>query len=367
VHGSNAAVRKNGEADLRDALLVKGWTGLFRNERDPGVVDLADDLFEVRVEVDAHGVGEDVNASFDSVMCDGDVGTIVAALTAILGGLLGSLADGFTGGLGLAAEIGAGGRWLRRVHDGLLLRRMLWERLRGWGLLCLLGRWLSGARSLLRGLGRGWSGCGSRGSGFAHGLKLLEGLFIEGGLDGLLGAVLIADDVGGFFRKLLAHVLGHVEVGELLIAFFEDIGGIDEAGLVEDDLRAVEHEPANGEPDDDRDVDGFAEAGLGALVIKRVEEVNQLMLFEVAIAVGTHRDGRFAGRLSGVRRSFERGHELCCCDGCGTRKLRWQLRKRPGWRDGAVPGYVVHIIFSSLRAKTVKDRMGGCRWTTYTE
>jgi hypothetical protein len=364
VHGSNAAVRKNGEADLRDALLVKGWTGLFRNERDPGVVDLADDLFEVRVEVDAHGVGEDVNASFDSVMCDGDVGTIVAALTAILGGLLGSLADGFTGGLGLAAEIGAGGSWLRRVHDGLL-RRMLGERLRSGGLLCLLGRSLGG--SLLGWLGRRRRCGGSRGFGFTHSLKLFEGLLVEGRLDGLLGAVLVADDVGGLLGKLLAHVLRHVEVGELLVAFFEDVGRIDEAGLVEDDLRAIEHKPADSEPDDDRDVDGFAEAGLGALVIKRVEEVNQLMLFEVAIAVGTHRDGRFAGRLSGVRRSFERGHELCCCDGCGTRKLRWQLRKRPGWRDGAVPGYVVHIIFSSLRAKTVKDRMGGCRWTTYTE
>ena len=33
---------------------------------------------------------------------------------------------------------------------------------------------------------------------------------------------------------------------------------------MEDDLRAVEDEPCDDEPDDERDVDGFAEAGAGA-------------------------------------------------------------------------------------------------------
>ncbi len=319
VHGSDATVRKNSEADLRDALLVEWRPGFFGDEGDPGVIDFADDLLEVGVEVDAHGVGEDVDAGFDAVVGDGDIGAVVATLTAILGGLLGGLTDSFACGLGLTTEVGTGGSWLRRVHDGLLWR-MLGERLRSGWLGRLLGRSLG--RSLLGWLGRRRRCGGSRGFGFTHGLKLLEGLLVEGWLDGLLGAVLVADDVGGLLGKLLAHVIRHVEVGELPVAFFEDVGGIDEAGLVEDDLRAIEHKPTDSQPDDDRDVDGFAESGLRSVVVERVEKVNELMLFEVAVAVGTHPGGRGAGRLSGVRGSLERGHELCCCDGCGTLKLR---------------------------------------------
>ena len=102
---------------------------------------------------------------------------------------------------------------------------------------------------------------------------------------------------------------------------------------MEDDLWAIEYEPADCQPDNNRDVDGFAEPGLRSVVVERVEKVDELVLFEIAVAVGTHPDGRSAGRLSGIRGSFEKRHELSCCDGCGTLKLRWQRRNRPRWRD----------------------------------
>ena len=119
---------------------------------------------------------------------------------------------------------------------------------------------------------------------------------------------------------------------------------------MEDDLRAIEYEPANSQPDDDRDVDGFAESGFGSLVVERVEKVDQFMLFEFAVAVGTHLDGRGAGRRAGFGRSLERRHELCCRDGCGTLKLRWQRETARGGAMSCVPVYVVPSIFSSLGA-----------------
>ena len=79
------------------------------------------------------------------------------------------------------------------------------------------------------------------------------------------------------------EVLGCVEEGQLLlVALLEDVDGADELRLVEEDARAVEEEPDDPQVDDDRDVDGLAEACFGALVVERVEQVDQLMLFEFA-------------------------------------------------------------------------------------
>ena len=55
---------------------------------------------------------------------------------------------------------------------------------------------------------------------------------------------------------------------------------------MEEDLRAVEDEPADGEPDDDRDVDGLAKASAGAFVVDLVEEVNELVELEMGEAPG---------------------------------------------------------------------------------
>ncbi len=121
VHGSDASVGEDGESDLGDALLVEGWAGLLWDEGEPGVVDLADDLFEVGVEVDAHGVGEDVDAGVEALVGGGCVGAVVSAASAtVLGGVAGGLADGVAGGLVGVAEVGAGGGRVRGIDGGLL-------------------------------------------------------------------------------------------------------------------------------------------------------------------------------------------------------------------------------------------------------
>ena len=189
VHGADASIGQDGEADQSLALLVERGTGLLGDEGEPRVVDLADDLFEVGIEVDAHGVGEDVDAGVHALVGDGDAGAVVSASAAILGGCLGCLADGVACALRLAAEVRARGGGLGGVDDRLLLGWVLRQRL-GRGLLrglwsCLLWRLrCRGAR------------CCSGGTGFAHGLELLEGLPVEGRLGGLLGAILVAHDIG---------------------------------------------------------------------------------------------------------------------------------------------------------------------------
>ena len=77
---------------------------------------------------------------------------------------------------------------------------------------------------------------------------------------------------------------------------------------MEEDLRAVEEEPGDSHVNDDGDVDGLAEASLGAFIVEGVEQMDHLMLFEFAIAAGSHLDG--LGGRCGVGRSLERGHGL---------------------------------------------------------
>ena len=300
-HTADAAVGKDDEADLGDALLVEGRAGFFGNEREPGVVDLADDFFEVGIEVDAHGVGEDIDACVEALMGDGQACAEVASLSAVAGGLLCCLTDGVTGGGRGVTEVGAGGRGVRCVDQGLLrlLNGMLGQ---GCGRLLLRG----GLGSGLLGLGRGWGWCGVGCSGTAHGLELLKGLLVEGRPGGLLGVVLVRDDVGRLVGQLLRNFLGHVEIGHL--ALFEDVCGIDESGLMEDDLGTVEDEPGDGHADDDGDVDGLSKARTGDFVVDAVEEMNQLVFVEFAKPAGAHLYGRGRGR--GVLRGFERWHRL---------------------------------------------------------
>ncbi len=52
---------------------------------------------------------------------------------------------------------------------------------------------------------------------------------------------------------------------------------------MEEDARTVEEKPDDSQVNDDGDIDGFAEAGLGAFIVERVEKMNQLMLFEFAV------------------------------------------------------------------------------------
>ena len=96
---------------------------------------------------------------------------------------------------------------------------------------------------------------------------------------------------------LLRHVLRHVEVGKVFFALLEDVHRVDNARLMEDKARSVKEKPTHGKIEDDRDVNRFAKARTGALVIKGVEEMDELVLFEFAVASSAHLDGR--RRLSG--------------------------------------------------------------------
>ena len=362
-HATDVAVREDGEADKGGALLVERRASLFGDEGQPGGVDLVEDAAEIGVEVDAHGVGEDVDAGVHALMLDGDAVAVVAALTGF-GGLTGGLADGVAGALIWLGEVGFGGSG-GCVGHSLLLRLRARAVGDGRPLLGLLLRLLLGLRGGRGGggggLGLGGLGqrcCGSGRAGLAHGLKLLEGLAVERRMAGLLGAVLVAEDVGWLTRELLGNVLGEIEIGQLAIALLEDIGRVDQAGLMEDDLRAVEDEPADGEPDDDGDVDGFAEAGAGALVVDRIEEVDELVGVEVGVAPG-------ADLLGGWR--------------CGRVRWRFEDRHRGPWVEAMKPsgderlprgrvqrGAARLSIFSSSTMQT-EDQAPGCATLEETE
>ena len=113
-------VGEDGEADEGGALLVERRASLFGDEREPGDVDLAEDLAEIGVEVDAHGVGEDIDASVEALVLDGDAVAVVATAGAGAGGVAGGLLNGLTGGLGGLGEVGLGGGGARGVNGGLL-------------------------------------------------------------------------------------------------------------------------------------------------------------------------------------------------------------------------------------------------------
>ncbi len=106
--------------------------------------------------------------------------------------------------------------------------------------------------------GPGLGGVGGR--GFAHGLELFQRLLIE----------LLRARLRGLGRSA-REVFWRVEIGELFVAVFEDVDGVDETRLMEEHTRTVEEEPDDGQVDDDRDVDGLTKAGLGALIVERVE------------------------------------------------------------------------------------------------
>ena len=106
----------------------------------------------------------------------------------------------------------------------------------------------------------------------------------------------------------LGRFFGASRKVSLLVALLEDVDRADEPRLVEEDARTVEEEPDDPKVNDDGDVDGLAEACFGAFIVERVEQMDELMLFEFAVAAGAHLDG--LGGRRGVGRCLEGGHGL---------------------------------------------------------
>ena len=107
----------------------------------------------------------------------------------------------------------------------------------------------------LRGGGEGLGGWGA-----ALGLQSFERLLVESGLDCLGRVGLVGDLIRWLVGQLLCDVRRQIEVGEFLFALPDAVSRVDQPGLMEENLRAVEEEPADGDVDEERDVDGFPEA-----------------------------------------------------------------------------------------------------------
>jgi hypothetical protein len=282
VHGGDMAVGADGEADEGLALLVERGTGLLGDEGDPVALDVSENSSDVGAEVNALHVGENLDSRPHALISAARSARRVISGAAVVGCVLSSLADGVTRALIRVAEVWA--RWRRWA--GRLDQRLL-----GWGRSGrrLWSRW--SWRGLCRGGGlrRRWSGS----FGFAHRPQLLERLLIE-----LLGGAFLGDCLGLWCKP--GQILGRVEEGQLLVAFLENVDGTDQTRLVEEHTRTVEQEPDDPQINDDGDVDGLAEACFGAFVVKRIEQMDQLVLFEFAVTAGPHLDG--LGRRRGVWR-----------------------------------------------------------------
>ena len=151
-------------------------------------------------------------------------------------------------------------------------------------------------------------GLGGRGLG----LRLRSGGRCAGLVAELLEGALVGRAARGRFGGDAR--CGRFEVGEGLFPVLQGEEGVFVLRLVEEDARAVEQEPGDGHADDDGDVDGLAEAGAGGLVVERVEQVDELVLFKIGVAgagAGERRRIRLRpvfGRSGRIRGRFEDRH-----------------------------------------------------------
>jgi len=98
----------------------------------------------------------------------------------------------------------------------------------------------------------------------------------------------------------------HVQLCQFLL--LHSIRRIDKLRCVPEHARAVEDEPGDGEPEEEGDVDRFAEAAACALVLDGVEQPDELVLFQLAVAIGADaHHGLQRLVLRAVRHERERG------------------------------------------------------------
>jgi hypothetical protein len=102
--------------------------------------------------------------------------------------------------------------------------------------------------------------------------------------------------------------------GDLPVVLLERSDGVAVLRHMEEHARAIDQEPSEDQPDNDGDIDGLAEAGAGALVVERVEQVDELVLFENSNTVGAEPD---VSGLAMVRvPDGSGGIDLCGDGGC---------------------------------------------------
>jgi len=99
----------------------------------------------------------------------------------------------------------------------------------------------------------------------------------------------------------------------------EHICGIEQDRRVPQDSGAVEDEPGYRDPDEEGDIDGFAEPSACALVFNGIEQVNQFVLIHLAVAIGADTGWRWSyltrGIMGnegkrGIRRRLHRNRQL---------------------------------------------------------
>src|ERR1700679_1087885 len=100
VHGGDASVGKDREADESLALLVERWARFLGDQGVPVALDVLKDSADVGAEVDGLRVGEDLDSGAHALLTSaGTARGVFAASVAIVGCLLGCLTDDVTGAL----------------------------------------------------------------------------------------------------------------------------------------------------------------------------------------------------------------------------------------------------------------------------
>ena len=77
--------------------------------------------------------------------------------------------------------------------------------------------------------------------------------------------------------------LGHVQLRQLTLV--QNVKRRHKLRRMPQVLCLVQNHPGNRNPDEQRDVDRLAETAARALVLNRVQQMNQLMLIHLAVAV----------------------------------------------------------------------------------
>ena len=266
VHASDlqVTVGKNDEADVGFTLLGDWRLNLLRQQRFPVALDVCKDAPQVGPEVHSLRIGENISARAERAFrtwAEVTAATRTAAVERLANVISGQVIAHIEVRLGWVL----GGRCLRNRRSG----DTRWSGRNRQRCRC---RW-----NICRNRRRRRRSCGGF---FAnHLLQLLEGLIIYW--------------PGRRFGCSLGHVLRqhrHVQLRQFVL--FHGVRRIDKLRRVPEYAGTVEDEPRDDEPEEQGYVDRFSEAAAGALVLDGVEQPDELVLFQLAVAIGANTHDR---------------------------------------------------------------------------